>query len=190
MSRRPPTEWRSSCKRAKGPLEVCNDHGMDTTTSSGVELVRQTLDALNRGKPSELRQLWAEDGVERFPDRICRGIDEIVAYFEEALAAISDWRMELVAVADRGEDVFVHWHLTGKQTGPIQGIEPTAKPVAIDGIDHFVIRDGKIISNFVVFDQMQYARQLGMMPPDGSAGDRAVKAAFNAKTRLSQRFKR
>jgi hypothetical protein len=53
-----------------------------------------------------------------------------------------------------------------------------------------VIRDGKIVSNFVVFDQMQYARQLGMMPPEGSPGDRAVKAAFNAKTKLAQRLKR
>ena len=57
-------------------------------------------------------------------------------------------------------------------------------------MDHFVIRGGKIVSNFVVFDQMQYARQLGLMPPEGSSGDRAVKAAFNAKTKLSERFKR
>jgi predicted ester cyclase len=161
-----------------------------TTSSSGAELVRGTLDALNRGKPSELRQFWAEDGVERFPDRTCRGIDEIVAYFEEALAAISDWRMEQVAVAEQGEEVFVRWHLTGKHSGPIQSIDPTGKPVAIDGMDHFVIRGGKIVSNFVVFDQMQYARQLGMMPAEGSSGDRAVKAAFNVKTKLSERFKR
>ena len=152
--------------------------------------MRNTFEALNRGKPAELRQLWAADGVERFPDRTCRGIDEIVAYFEEALAAISDWRMEQLAIAEQGEDVFVRWHLTGTHSGSIQGIEPTGKPVAIDGMDHFVIRDGKIVSNFVVFDQMQYARQLGMMPPEGSSGDRAVKAAFNAKTKLSERFKR
>lgn len=152
--------------------------------------MRRTLDALNRGEPSELREYWDAAGTERFPDRTCHGIDEIVAYFEEALAAIAGWRMELLAVAEQGEDVFVQWHLTGKHSGPIQGIEPTDKSVAIDGIDHFVIRDGKIVSNFVVFDQMQYARQLGLMPPEGSAGDRAVKAAFNAKTKLSERFKR
>jgi steroid delta-isomerase-like uncharacterized protein len=163
---------------------------MATTTSSNTDVVRRTLDALNRGRPSELRELWAEDGVERFPDRTCQGIDEIVAYFDEALAAISDWRMEQLAVVEQGEDVFVRWHLTGKHTGPLQGIEATGKPVAVDGMDHFVIRDGKIVSNFVVFDQMQYARQLGMMPPDGSGGDRAMKAAFNAKTKLAQRFKR
>jgi hypothetical protein len=53
-----------------------------------------------------------------------------------------------------------------------------------------VIRDGKVVSNFVVFDQMQYARQLGMMPPDGSGADKAMKTAFNARTKLVERLKR
>jgi predicted ester cyclase len=163
---------------------------MTSITSTNTEVVRGTLDALNRGDLSALRELWVDEGVERFPDRTCRGLDEIIAYFEEALAAISGWHMELLAIAEQGDDVLAHWHLTGTHTGTVQGIEPTHKPVAIDGMDHFVIRDGKIVSNFVVFDQMQYARQLGMMPPDGSAGDRAVKAAFNAKTKLAQRLKR
>ena len=84
----------------------------------------------------------------------------------------------------------MHWHLTGTHTGPVLGIEPTGKPIAIDGIDHFVVRDGNVVSNFVVFDQMQYARQLGMMPPDASPPDRAFKGLFNARTRLARRLKR
>jgi steroid delta-isomerase-like uncharacterized protein len=163
---------------------------MATTISSNAELVRRTFDALNRGDISALREFWTDETDERFPDRTCHGAEELASYFKESLAAISDWHMELLAVVEQGEDVFVQWHLTGTHTGLIQGIEPTGKTVAVDGMDHFVIRDGKIVSNFVVFDQMQYARQLGMMPPDGSAGDRAVKAAFNAKTKLSQRLKR
>ncbi|HEY2438220.1 MAG TPA: ester cyclase [Solirubrobacteraceae bacterium] len=163
---------------------------MATTTGSNAELVRRTFDALNRADLSALREFWSDETVERFPDRTCRGAEEIATYFRETLAAISDFHMDLLAITEQGEDVFVQWHLTGTHTGPIQGIEPTGKPIAVDGMDHFVIRDGKVISNFVVFDQMQYARQLGMMPPDGSAGDRAVKTAFNAKTKLSQRLKR
>lgn len=163
---------------------------MATTTSSNTDLVRAAFDALNRGDVAALRQYWIDESVERFPDRTCRGADEVAAYFEEALGAISGFHMEVLTIAEQGEDVFVHWHLTGTHAGTIQGIEPTGKPVAVDGMDHFVIRDGKVISNFVVFDQMQYARQLGLMPPDGTTGDRAVKAAFNAKTKLTQRFKR
>lgn len=157
---------------------------MATSTSSGGELIRRSFEALGRRDLAALREFWTEDTVERFPDRECRGPDELAAYFEEAFAAVSDWRMELLSLAEQGEDVFAQWRLTGRHTGTIQGIEPTGKPVAIDGMDHFVVRNGKVISNFVVFDQMQYARQMGLLPEQDSAGDKAFKAAFNAKAKV------
>jgi steroid delta-isomerase-like uncharacterized protein len=153
-------------------------------------LVRWAFDVLNQRDVTPLRPFWTDDTVERFPDRTCRGTDEIAAYFEEALAAIPDWNMEIVSLVEAGDDVFVHWHLTGTHDGELLGIAPTGKQLAIDGIDHFVIRNGKIVSNFVVFDQMQYGRQIGMMPQDGSGADRALKQAFNARTRLGRRLKR
>jgi predicted ester cyclase len=101
-----------------------------------------------------------------------------------------DFHMEVLAIAEQGDDVFVHWRLTGTHEGPLLGIEPTGRKLAIDGMDHFVIRDGTVVSNFVVFDQMQYARQIGMMPADGSPADTAVKRAFNARTKLLAKVKR
>jgi hypothetical protein len=41
-----------------------------------------------------------------------------------------------------------------------------------------------------VFDQLQFARQIGMMPADGWSPDRAMKAAFNAVTQRLRRIKR
>jgi steroid delta-isomerase-like uncharacterized protein len=160
------------------------------TNASNAELVRWSFDALNRQDLDALRQFWSADTVERFPDRTLHGAEAIAAYFAEAFAGISDWNMEVVALAEQGDDVFVHWHLTGRHTGTLLGIAPTGKDLAVDGMDHFVLRDGKVVSNFVVFDRFQYAQQLGMMPPDDSKGDKAVKAAFNAKTRLRERLGR
>jgi steroid delta-isomerase-like uncharacterized protein len=159
-------------------------------TASNAELVRWSFEQLNQHDVSALRQFWADDTVERFPDRTCRGVDEIAAYFEDVFAAVPDFAMEIVGIAEQGDDVFVHWHLTGTHSGTLMGIAPTGKPLAIDGIDHFVVRDGRVVSNFVVFDQMQYARQLGMMPADGSAPDKALKATFNARTKLGARLAR
>ncbi|MFL5891690.1 MAG: ester cyclase [Solirubrobacterales bacterium] len=158
--------------------------------ASNAELVRWAFEMLNQHDVSPLRRFWSDDTVERFPDRTCRGADEIARYFEDAFAAIADFHMEVRAIAEQGEDVFVHWRLTGVHDGPLLGIEPTHKPLAIDGMDHFVVRDGQVISNFVIFDQMQYARQIGMMPADGSSADKAVKTAFNARTKLAAKLKR
>jgi steroid delta-isomerase-like uncharacterized protein len=161
-----------------------------STEAANPELVRAAFEALNNHDVPALKHFWSQETVERFPDRTCRGADEIAAYFEDTLAAIPDLHMEVISVAAQGDDVFVHWHLTGTHRGPLLGIEPTGKPLAIDGIDHFVIRDGKVVSNFVVADQMQYGRQIGMMPPDGSAADKGMKAVFNARTKLLQRVRR
>jgi steroid delta-isomerase-like uncharacterized protein len=160
------------------------------TNVSNAELIHWAFEILNRHDAASLGQLYTAETVERFPDRTCRGGDEIVAYFEDLFAAVPDWNIQIVGLAEQGDDVFVQWYMTGTHSGPLLGIAPTGKSLAIDGIDHFVVRDGKVVSNFVVVDQLQYARQIGMMPSDGSAADRVMKGAFNARTTLAQRLMR
>ena len=160
-------------------------------SATNAELIRWAFGQLNTHDISVLRQFWTADTYERFPDRECRGADEIAAYFEGVFAAMPDFHMEVVNVAEQNEDVYVHWHMTGTHTGaPWSGIAPTGKRIEMDGIDHFVMRDGRVVSNFVVFDQTQFARAVGLLPPDGSAADRAMKAAFSARARLMARVRR
>ncbi|MGH2944558.1 MAG: ester cyclase [Solirubrobacteraceae bacterium] len=161
------------------------------TGVSNAELIRWTFEVLNEHDAEPMLQLWTDAVVERVPSGTFHGPDALAGYFRVLFAAVPDLHLKIVATAESGEDVFVHWHLTGTHTGaPFEGIEPTGRALAVDGMDHFVVRDGKIATNFVVFDQMQFARQVGMLPPDGSHGDRAMKAAFNAKTRLLRRLRR
>jgi predicted ester cyclase len=160
------------------------------TNVSNEELVRWTFDRINERDVEALKQVWTEATVERFPDRTCHGATEIASYFTGVFAAIPDWHMEIMGIAAQNDDVFVHWHLSGTHSGSLFGIEATGKRVEADGMDHFVLREGKVVSNFVVFDQMQFARGIGMLPADGSAPDRAMKAAFNARTKLLDRLHR
>lgn len=159
-------------------------------SASNGELIRWTFSVVGSRDVTPLRQLWTQDTVQRFPDRTCRGPDEIAAYLEQVFAAVPDIQIEVRELVERDEHVLVQWHLTGTHTGAdFQGIEATGRPLAIDGFDHIVLRDGKIVSNFIVYDQMQFARQVGLMPQDGSGADRALKLAFNAKTTLEKRIR-
>jgi steroid delta-isomerase-like uncharacterized protein len=158
------------------------------TTNAG--LVRWAFEMLNQHDVSPLKQFWTADTIERFPDRTCRGPDEIARYFEDTFAAIPDFHMEIIALAEEDENVFVHWRMTGTHQGLMHGIQPTGKQLTIDGIDHFVIRDRIVISNCVVFDQMQHALQIGLMPADGTTADKALKTAFNARTKLLAKTRR
>ena len=159
------------------------------TGASNAELIRWSFEQLNRHDLAALREIWSADIVERFPDRTCEGVDAVAGYFEDTFKALPDMRIEPVSIIEQGENVFVRWRLTGTHQGPVQGIEGTGKSIELDGIDHFVLRDGRIVSNFVVFDQMQYSRQLGILPAQDSAADKAMKAAFNAGTKLARKLK-
>ena len=153
---------------------------------TNTELAQQVLDAINAHDIDALRTIWADDVVERFPDKTCRGKDELSAYFADLFAAIPDFTMERVSAVEEGETVFLRWRLTGTHRGVFNGIEPTGKAITLDGMDEMTVRDGKMAANFVVFDQMEVGRQLGLLPPDGSPPDRALKAAFNAKTKIAE----
>jgi steroid delta-isomerase-like uncharacterized protein len=158
--------------------------------ASNTELIRWAFEKLNEHDATALKQFWTDETIERFPDRTCHGADEIAGYFEDAFRALPDFHMEMVTIVEQDEHVFVHWRLTGTHRGHLLGIAPTGRKLSIDGMDHFTLRNGVVVSNFVIFDQMQYARQIGMMPSDGSTADKSLKVAFNARTKLMARIRR
>ena len=43
--------------------------------------------------------------------------------------------------------------------------------------------DGKVEENTIYYDGAEFARQVGMMPPQDSGAERAMKGAFNALTK-------
>ena len=163
---------------------------MTGTDLSNVELVRQTVEQIAGQDLDAARRVWTDATVERFPDRTCHGADEIAAYFSDLYRAVDGFHVEVLTIAGSGDDVFVQWRMTGRHTGPVLGVAGTGRELAVDGMDHFVVRAGLIVSNFVIFDQMQFARQVGLLPADTSMADRALKAAFNAKTKAADAVKK
>ena len=154
---------------------------------TNTELAQQVLDAINAHDLDALRGIWADDVEERFPDKTCRGKEELAGYFGDLFAALPDFHMERVSAVEEGDTVFIRWRMTATHTGAqFSGIDATGKAVTLDGMDEMTIRDGKMAANFVIFDQMEVGRQLGLLPPDGSPPDRALKAAFNAKTKIAE----
>src|SRR5215210_3407503 len=105
------------------------------TTGSNAELIRWAFDVINSHDISPLREHWTPETVERFPDRTCRGGQQIGDYFDALFAALPDVHMEIVHVAEEGDAVFVRWLLSGTHTGTAwSGIEPTGKRIELNGI--------------------------------------------------------
>lgn len=149
-----------------------------------VELFEWVFDRLNAQDLDALRPFWTSSTVEYFPNATCHGGDEVAAYFEALFAAIEDFHLDRVSVLVQSTEAFVHWRLTGRHVGLLLGVEGTDREIAVDGMDHFVLRDGTVATNTVVFDQLTFARQVGLLPAEGSRSDRVLKGAFNARTTL------
>jgi steroid delta-isomerase-like uncharacterized protein len=121
-------------------------------------------------------------------DREMNSRDEVLAWFRGFFDAVPDLRMEVEDVVVAGvpgrERVTVRWHITGTFSGgPYLGIEPTGRPLDIRGMDLIDIDGGRIAGNNIYYDQLTFARQIGMLPPEGSVGDQLMTGAFNLFTR-------
>jgi steroid delta-isomerase-like uncharacterized protein len=150
------------------------------------EKVRSYLEAMNDRDPDAMAAHWREDGVEDLVAvGLLRGRDELRGYFASLFAAMPDARTTITRLIAGEQSCAVEWRLEATLEGaPFMGIEPTGKRVEIRGFDLIELEDGEIVSNTAYFDSMSVARQIGMLPADGSGADRAMKSAFNAVTKV------
>ena len=158
-----------------------------TTRRKAVEQhARSYFAAVANRDPSAMVAHWRADGVDDIvPLGPLRGTDEIVAFFRELFQAVPDSEMTVTRVVAGETQAAVEWRMTGHFTGgPFQGVDPTGKRVDIRGLDLLEIESGEIVGNTAYYDGMSFARQIGLMPPENSSAETAMKSAFNAATKV------
>jgi steroid delta-isomerase-like uncharacterized protein len=164
-----------------------------TETQTAREVVTEYFDALAARDPDRAVQAWRPGGVDDFFGMgELRAPDEIRDYFANLFGAIPDWQFEVTDMVAEGDQVAVHWSASGTFTGTekLEGFVANGKPVALRGLDILRVEDGKIVSNHAYTNAMELARQIGALPASGSPQEKAMAAAFNAKTAIAKRLKR
>jgi predicted ester cyclase len=148
--------------------------------------VRSYFDALGRRDSRAIAEHWSAEGVaDIVPLGVLRGRKEIVGLFNDLFAALPDLETTVTRVVAGEHEAAAEWRMSGHFTGQaLQGVEPTATRVEWRGIDLVEVADGKNVSVTAYYDGMSFARQIGLMPTQGSASERAMKGAFNAATKL------
>jgi steroid delta-isomerase-like uncharacterized protein len=147
---------------------------------------RSYFDAVARRDVEGMVEHWTEDGVvDLVPIGILRGHEQIAAFFTELFTAFPDAETTVTRLAAGQNEVAVEWRMSAHFTGgPFQGVEPTGRPVELRGVDMIEIADGKNVTNTAYYDGMAFARGAGLLPPQDSGAERAMKSALNAATRL------
>jgi steroid delta-isomerase-like uncharacterized protein len=112
--------------------------------------------------------------------------EDLRSWFGNLFAAFPDFRFEILEITASGEKAAVRWHATGtfSGSGRFEGLDPNGAAVDLEGCDVLTVRDGKIVRNDAYRNGAEMARQLGALPPAGSAPEKAMTAALNLKTRV------
>jgi hydroxyacylglutathione hydrolase len=129
---------------------------------------------------------WKPGGLDRFvgqQDLIAP--DGVRAYFEALFAAFPDFQFEVLDVTTYRTRTAVRWRARATFAGPgsFQGFAPTGARVDIEGCDVVTVEDDLITRNEAYFDSSWMARQLGLLPPAGSATEARIARLTNARTR-------
>jgi steroid delta-isomerase-like uncharacterized protein len=166
-----------------------------TSTRTPSDLAREVFHAIFSERDlSDPSRYWTDESVDHFLalGKSVRGKDALAGFFRELFAAFPDWTLEIEQTIDDGDRrVVVQWTAGATFDGaPWQGIEPTGSKVTVRGVDVISLdSDGTVDQNTVYYDGAGFARQIGMLPREGSMPDRAVLAAFNLTTKAKERVR-
>lgn len=157
----------------------------EETVRSPEDTVRSYFDAVIARDPDAMAEHWAEEGIEEIlPVGIFRGPDEVRAYFTELFTAIPDMDFTVERVLAQDQNVLVQWRCSGTFSGgPLMGVEPTERRIELRGLDWLEVEGDKIVRNTAFADGAALARGMGLLPPQGSAAEKAMFGAFNALTK-------
>jgi steroid delta-isomerase-like uncharacterized protein len=150
------------------------------------ERVRSYYEAMDNRDVDAMVAHWSDEGVEDIvPIGVVRGREELRGFLSELFAAMPDASTTITRLIAGDQDCAVEWRLEGTFDGaPFMGIEPTGSRVELREVSVVELKDDQIVGLTAYFDGASFARQIRMLPPDGSGVDRAMKGAFNTVTKL------
>ncbi len=158
------------------------------TGNKAEAIARRYFAAVDARDLDEAVSLWAHGGRENVRGQVDvlapEGVREFIG---DLLGAVPDLSMQVVSTTSEADRCGVHWRATGTFAGPggFSEIAPTGSPIELEGFDLLTVRDGLIQGNDAFTDSMTFARQIGMMPAQGSGAEARMTRAFNAKTRVT-----
>jgi steroid delta-isomerase-like uncharacterized protein len=156
------------------------------------QVARTVFEAVAARDPDGIVALGAPDYVDDFVAiGEYRGQGAVRGFFRELFGAFPDFAMTVDRVVADDSSAVVQWHAAGTFTGTdFLGIRATGRPVELRGVDVLEVADGLVQHNTIYYDGATFARQIGLLPGQGSRADRALIAAFNAATKIRHRLRR
>ena len=164
-------------------------------TALEVQNLRDTimafLTAMNEHDVDRTLEFLAADATWRQGSDAAEGHAAIRELLESLWRSTADMHIPLddveFFVSADGDDVASFWRATATMTGEFQGFAPTGRRAEFRGACHYQMRDGKIATHTVIYDETSIAQQFGLMPKTDSRTYRLMAGAQRLTRRLSRR---
>ncbi len=127
-----------------------------------------------------IREVWSVDGDVEVADELLTpflasrragpGTREGEKQWAMAFRSALGIRSEVQDVLVDSDRAAIHWKTTGTHKGEIFGVPATGKSFTIHGVSLIRVRDGKVVENRTIADQMGLMQQLGVAPSPGGRG--------------------
>ena len=155
-----------------------------------VKVARGYLAAINAHDIDAACSFWADGGRETIHGQVDTiAPDGVREHFTMLWAAVPDLAFEELSCTAEADRCTIRSRLTGTfaGTGRFQGAVPNGASIDVEVADNFVVADGKLVANDAYVDSMTVARQIGLLPPDGSSAQTALTRAINVRTKAASR---
>ena len=85
----------------------------------------------------------------------------VTAQFEPLISAFPDWHWEMRHLVVDGDNIAVHFTVTGTHRGAFHGIEATGRRVTVSEFTLYRVEDGKFAEVWDLTDMDAVMRQIG-----------------------------
>ena len=134
------------------------------------KVVLDCWEAANRRDAAGFDSVYDEEVVYHGNDGDVHGRDDVKAYLQRFFVALPDLKLSVEDIFGEADRVFSRARLQGTHLGEINGIAPTGKAIDLRWIMNACrIRDGKIVEEWEICDQLEILRQLGVLKEPASA---------------------
>ena len=147
---------------------MANVKGYSMSAKEKEELALAVIEALNTRDLSQWSQKLADDYTAEYPGVPVLNKAQSIGYNQRFLIAFPDTHFEVHSVVAQGDQVFIHWTVSGTQTERLatvtgRTIPPTRRRATVSGVLLNEVRNGKIVHEHWYWDQLSLLDQLGIM---------------------------
>ncbi|UCB60545.1 MAG: ester cyclase, partial [Candidatus Bathyarchaeota archaeon] len=126
-------------------------------------IVRKMIEAINSQNLTLWDELMAPDFVVHMHAQKIQGLESNKQFIKDEIKAFPDLHVTIEDIIAEGDKVWVRLKETATHTGEYRGLAPTGNKLSYMVVAIWRIVDGKCVEGWIVYNQMDFLKQLGVI---------------------------